>query len=82
MELEISRVSMCDTVESSKKTALRIIFLSLPAIMVGVLFEDDLVANIGWAISTVALLIWIGLMIASRLLSQRIPYDLVESENE
>ena len=45
MDLEINRVGMLDTVESSRKTALRIIFLSLPAIMVGVLFEDDLVAT-------------------------------------
>ena len=82
MELEVSRVNMLDTVESSKKSALRITFLALPAIMIGLLFEDDLIANIGWAVSTVALLICLGLTITARLLASRIPYDLVESDGE
>lgn len=82
MELEIGRVNMLDTVESSKKTALRITFLALPAIVFGVVFEDGLIANIGWAVSTVSLLIWTGLIITARMLSQRIPYDLVESDSD
>ncbi len=80
MELEIGRVNMLETVENSKKTSLRIAFFAFPLIVVGVLFEDPLVANIGWAISTVALLIWAGMNMTSRLLGQRIPYDLVESD--
>jgi tetratricopeptide (TPR) repeat protein len=81
MELEISRVNMLETVENSKKTVLRITFLAMPAIMFGVLFEDDLIANIGWAVSTVAILIWTGLLVTARMLSQRIPYELVESDD-
>lgn len=81
MELEISRVNMLDTVESSRKTSLRITFLGLPAILFGVVFEDALVANIGWAVSTLALLIWAGLIVFAHMLSQRIPYDLIESDD-
>jgi len=81
MELEISRVNMLDIVESSKRTALRITFLALPAVIVGVLLDDPLIANIGWAVSAVALLIWTCLTITARTLSHRIPYDLVETDD-
>lgn len=80
MELEIGRVNMLETVESSKKTALRIAFFAFPLIFAGIFFEDALVANIGWAVSGVSLLIWTGLIFGTRLLGQRIPYDLVETD--
>ena len=81
MELEVGRVNMLETVENSKQTALRISFFAFPLIVIGVLFEDTLVANIGWAVSTVSLLIWAGLIMSTRLLSQRIPYELVETDD-
>ena len=81
MELEISRVNMLETVESSQKTALRIASLAFPAVIAGLLLEDDLIANIGWAVSAVSLLIWTGMIVSVRLLSQRLPYDLVETED-
>jgi tetratricopeptide (TPR) repeat protein len=80
MELEISRVNMLETIERSKKTAMRIAFLAFPAIMIGVLLDDSLIANIGWAVSCVSLLVWAGLIISTSLLSQRIPHELVEPE--
>lgn len=81
MEMEISRVNLLDTVESSKKTALRIAFLAFPAAVFGVLFEDNLIANIGWAVSTVSLLIWTGLIITAKMLGQRIPYELMTEDD-
>jgi hypothetical protein len=80
MEMEISRVNLLDGVERSKKTTLRIAFLAFPAVLVGILFEDELVTNLGWAVSTVSLLIWMGLVVTTRMLSQRIPYELLESD--
>ncbi len=81
MELEVSRVNMLETLERSKKTALRISSLAFPFVVAGLLLEDNLVANIGWAVTAVSLLIWTGMIISVRLLSQRIPYDLVETED-
>jgi len=81
MELEISRVNMLETIEKSKKTALRIAFLAFPAILIGIMFEDNLVANVGWAISCISLLVWAGLIISTSLLGQRIPHELVEPED-
>jgi len=81
MELEISRVNLLEGVERSNKTALRIAFFGFPAIIVGIMLEDTLIANIGWAVSTVSLLIWAGLIMSSRLLAQRIPYEMVETDD-
>ncbi len=81
METEISRVNLLDTVERGRRTALRIAFLAFPAIFIGVFFEDELIANIGWAVTTVALLIWTGLVVTSRLLARRIPYELAATDD-
>lgn len=81
MDLEIGRVNMLESVERGKKTVLRIALLVLPAVLVGILVEDFLIANIGWGVSGVALLIWIGLTLTARTLSHRIPYDLVGSDD-
>jgi tetratricopeptide (TPR) repeat protein len=80
MDLEISRVNMLETLERSKKTALKIAFLGFPAILFGLMVFDDLVANIGWAVSSVALLIWVGLIISQNVLSARIPLDFDEED--
>lgn len=82
MELEIGRVNLLETVENSKKTALRISLFAFPLIIVGLLFSDNLVANIGWAIATVSLLIWAGLIMSTRLLGQRLPYDMLEQQED
>jgi tetratricopeptide (TPR) repeat protein len=78
MEMEIGRVNMLDTVERSKRTALKIAFFAFPFVAVGVVFDDSLIADIGWAVSTVSLLVWTGLILSSRMLSRRIPYELLE----
>lgn len=81
MEMEVGRVNLLETVERSKKTALKIAFSGFPLIIAGITFEDDLVANIGWAVSTVSLLIWTGLIMSGHLLAQRIPYHMLENED-
>ncbi|HEY0429814.1 MAG TPA: tetratricopeptide repeat protein [Pyrinomonadaceae bacterium] len=80
MDLEISRVNMLETLERSKKTSLKIAFLGFPAILFGLTVFDDLIANIGWAISSVALLIWVGLILSQNLLSSRVPLDFDEED--
>jgi tetratricopeptide (TPR) repeat protein len=80
MDLEISRVNMLETLERSKRTCLKIAFLAFPAILLGLVTFDDLIANIGWAVSTVSLLIWLGLMLSQNLLSTRIPLDFDEED--
>ncbi|MDQ3061475.1 MAG: tetratricopeptide repeat protein [Acidobacteriota bacterium] len=79
MDLEISRVNLLESLESSKKTCLKIAFIGFPAIIIGLL-SDELVTNIGWAISCVSLLIWVGLIVSQNLLSARVPIDFNNDE--
>lgn len=78
MEMEISRVNMLESLERSKKTTLRIALVGFPVIVLGLLLESQISANIGWAISSVALLIWAGLIMSRNLLSTRLPLELSE----
>jgi tetratricopeptide (TPR) repeat protein len=80
MDLEISRVNLLDTLERSKRTTLKIAFFGFPLIIFGLTVFDDLVANIGWAVTSVSLLIWVGLILSRNLLSSRIPLDFDEED--
>lgn len=81
MDLEISRINMLETLENSKRTTLKLALLGFPAILIGIIFDESLIANIGWAVSAVSLLIWAGLSASIKLFADRIPYDLVETED-
>jgi tetratricopeptide (TPR) repeat protein len=80
MELEISRVNLLDTLERTKRSALRLAIFGFVVIGFGIGFADDLVANIGWAVSGVSLVVWIVMILMTRMLSPRIPFELVESD--
>ncbi len=82
MEMEISRINLLENLENAKKTSLKIVMFGFPAILIGLVLSENLIANIGWAISSVALLIWTGLLTSLNLFSERIPYELVENEEE
>jgi tetratricopeptide (TPR) repeat protein len=81
MEMEIARVNLLESLLRSKKTAQRIAFLAFPAIIIGMLFNDDLITNIGWAVSTVSLVIWVGLSVSTKLFDRRIPYEMMAEED-
>jgi tetratricopeptide (TPR) repeat protein len=80
MELEISRVNLLENLNNLKKTALHTALFGFPAILFGLLTEENLIANIGWAISSAAILVWAGLFASQNLLSTRIPMDLDEED--
>lgn len=81
MEMEVSRINMLDTLERSKKTTLKITFVGFPLIIAGVVTDESLIANVGWAVCAVALLIWVGLIMSQRMLSGRIPLEMVPEED-
>jgi hypothetical protein len=81
MELEVSRMNLLDKLDRWRRTMLRIAMYSLPLIVFGALFDESLVAEAGWLVSSIGFLAWVGMNIAIRMLSPRIPYDLVE-DNE
>jgi tetratricopeptide (TPR) repeat protein len=80
MDLEIARVNLLETLERSAATSLKIAALGFPTIIVGALFEDKLVVDIGWAVTAVSLIIWTGLTISQRLFRSRIPFDVYQNE--
>lgn len=80
MELEISRMNLLDTFEAVKRSSLRIAMVGFPAILLGVLSEDDLIANVGWAVSMIAFTVWAAMILLVHLLSTRIPFDPIEDD--
>ena len=80
MELEISRVNLLENLDGFKKSALRVALFGFPAISFGLITEDNLIANLGWAISAAAILVWAGLFASQNLLSTRVPMDLEEED--
>jgi tetratricopeptide (TPR) repeat protein len=81
MELEISRVNLVDTLERTKSSALRISFFGFVVIMGGLLAEQFTVANVGWAVSGISLAVWITMIVMIRMLSTRIPFELIEDDD-
>jgi hypothetical protein len=81
LETEIARVKLLEKISTGRRSSLRIAMLGFPAILYGVLAEDSLIANLGWAVSMISLVFWSGLAIATNVLSQRIPYDLIQTDD-
>lgn len=83
MDMEISRVNLLESLETYRKIAFRAAFFALPIIVFGVITEDYLIANFGWAISLIAFLVWVIMLVIQKTLSARIPFELMkEIENE
>ena len=80
MELEISRVNLLDTLDRTQRSSVRVALVGLVVITLGIAFEDGLIANIGWTVSGVSLLLWIVTMLMKRMLSPRIPFELMETD--
>lgn len=76
MDLEVSRVNMLGNLQRGKKTSLKIALLGLPWIVIGILFDEALIVNLGWAVSCVSLLIWVGMIMSRNMLSARVPMDM------
>ncbi len=82
MELEESRVTLLEKLLRVRRTALRICIFGLPLIIFGILFEESFVANAGWTICGAALLLSLVLMAGSRMMDSRIPFKLMEEEDQ
>lgn len=79
MEMEISRVNLLENLETAKKTCLKIAFVGFPFIVFG-LIADELFTRVGWAISCVALLVWVGAILGLSLFSARVPASFADED--
>lgn len=76
MDMEVSRVNLLDSLDRGKRTSLKIALFGLPWILIGLFLEENLIVNLGWAVSCVSLLLWVGMILSRNILSERIPLDL------
>lgn len=73
MDMELNRVGLLDSFERYKRTSLRVVVMGLPLILVGMVMDSEPLAQIGWTVCCVALLIWTGMHVSRNLMSSRIP---------
>ena len=78
MDLELSRLNLLDTLEAIKRSSLRIAIVGFPAIVLGILSDDILITNVGWAVSLTALALWAVTILGLNMLSNRIPYHIMD----
>jgi tetratricopeptide (TPR) repeat protein len=80
MELEVSRMNLLDKLARWRGSAFRIALYSIPLIVAGVIFEEPLLTDAGWLVSAICLISWAVMNIMFKVLTPRIPYDLVEGD--
>jgi tetratricopeptide (TPR) repeat protein len=80
MDLEISRVNLLDTLARTRRSSVRIALVGFVVIASGLLVGDELISNIGWAVSGISILLWIVMILMGRMLSPRIPFELMETD--
>jgi tetratricopeptide (TPR) repeat protein len=80
MTMELSRVSLLEKIERGRRSCLRISLVGFPCILLGLLIEDFLIANIGWGVSITALTLWTTLTLCRQLMMSRIPFDVFDKD--
>lgn len=81
MELEVGRVRMLEGIERTRRSAIRIAIIGVPVIVAGVVLDNISIANVGWAVSTVAIMVWFAMLVGTRMFGRRIPYEFVEDRD-
>jgi len=66
-------MNLIDRLERHQKTSLRAVLFGFPLIFLGVLGDQYTMANVGWAISAIAIGFWFGMVLMQKFLSSRIP---------
>jgi tetratricopeptide (TPR) repeat protein len=80
MEVEIGRINLFDTFTAARRTSIRIFSFGLLVIAFGLFFAQDLITDIGWAVSGLSILIWLVASIMKSVFGSRIPFELLDKE--
>ena len=78
MDLEVSRVNLLEKLIRGRRTSMRITLLAVPVIILGILLDDTLIANIGWGVAWAGAGFWLALLIGRKMLEARIPFDIFD----
>lgn len=81
LDLEVHRVNLVNSLATAGRTSLTITLFGFVPLIFGLVTDDLLLADIGWAVSGIALIIWCVLRVVSRMLAARIPYDVASADN-
>ncbi|HCA58641.1 MAG TPA: hypothetical protein DEP46_11725 [Blastocatellia bacterium] len=82
MELEVSRVNLLERLERNSRAAVRVSLVGLLVLFVGLLLDQIMIANFGWAIVFIAIGVRLVLLIGRKMMTNRIPFELVERDRE
>jgi tetratricopeptide (TPR) repeat protein len=80
MGVEVGRINLFDSLEGIRRTAVRIFCFGLVVIGVGLISAVEVITNVGWAVSGVALVIAIVSGISKQMFASRIPFELMDKE--
>jgi tetratricopeptide (TPR) repeat protein len=80
MELEIGRINLFDTFEGARRTSTKVFVSGLPLIIMGIALENELVAEVGWAVSGISLVIGFACSGLRHAFESRIPFELMERD--
>lgn len=80
MEMELGRVNLLDALDRWRGTTLRLCLVGFPIIALGLYFEDPTITNAGWILSGGTLVLWTGILLATRVFSPRIAPDLLQED--
>jgi len=81
MEVEVGRVSMLESLQRTRRTLLRITAFGFFVVAVGITAADEVLVTVGLAVTTLALIVWLALRVASGVFAERIAYDEVSGED-
>lgn len=77
MEMELGRVNLLDALDRWKGTTFRLCLIGFPIIGLGLVLEDATITNCGWILSGGMLVLWTGILLASRAFAPRIAPELL-----
>ena len=80
MELEVSRLNLLERLNRWRVATFRVAIYSFPLIAFGYVFDEPLLADAGWLVASVGLIIWTGINISIRIFASRIPYEMVKED--
>jgi tetratricopeptide (TPR) repeat protein len=80
MEMELGRVNLLDALDRWKGMTFRLCLTGFPIIGLGLYFDDPTITNCGWALSGGMLVLWTGILLASRAFTPRIAPELLSDD--
>ncbi|MBK9153741.1 MAG: hypothetical protein IPM25_05930 [Chloracidobacterium sp.] len=72
MELELGRVNLLDSLARWRRFVFKLCLMGLPVIMLGLYLNDAVIANAGWTLSALSLVLWVLIQLGLRAFSPRI----------